>query len=123
MGRGARGAAQSRQAAGARTLHFHGTYDMIEAQAHSEYIGKEWIEMKVTICVGSTCHLLGSKRVVDRFKELVAEHNLADKVELGGKFCMGHCGEGVCVTIDGTTHTIAPEAADELFNSEILAKV
>ena len=39
--------------------------------------------MKITICVGSTCHLLGSKRVVDRFKELVAENNLGDRVEHG----------------------------------------
>ena len=59
--------------------------------------------MKITICVGSTCHLLGSKRVVDKFKELVSEHHLDDKVELAGKFCMGKCGEGVCVTIDGVT--------------------
>ena len=65
--------------------------------------------MKITICVGSTCHLLGSKRVVDKFKELVSEHHLDDKVELAGKFCMGKCGEGVCVTIDGVTTSIQPE--------------
>ena len=44
--------------------------------------------MKITICVGSTCHLLGSKRVVDKFKELVSEHHLDDKVELAGKICI-----------------------------------
>ncbi len=79
--------------------------------------------MKITICVGSTCHLLGSKRVVDRFKELVAENNLGDKVELAGKFCMGKCGEGVCVTIDDTTHSIKPEDADTLFKTEVLDKL
>lgn len=79
--------------------------------------------MKITICVGSTCHLLGSKRVVDRFKELVEEHGLADKVELAGKFCMGKCGEGVCVTIDDVTHSIQPEKAEELFHQEVLAKI
>ena len=36
--------------------------------------------MKITICVGSTCHLLGSKRVVDRMKELVEEHHLGYRV-------------------------------------------
>ena len=45
--------------------------------------------MKILICVGSTCHLCGSKKVVNRFQELVAEHHLQDKVELAGKFCMG----------------------------------
>ena len=79
--------------------------------------------MKVTICVGSTCHLLGSRTVVERFKALVDEHNLADKVELSGKFCMGKCGEGVCVTIDDVTHVIQKEEAEEFFNREILAKV
>ena len=79
--------------------------------------------MKITICVGSTCHLLGSKRVVDRFKELVEEHNIADKVELAGKFCMGKCGEGVCVTIGEVTHSIKPEEAEAFFNNEVLAKL
>ena len=78
--------------------------------------------MKVTICVGSTCHLLGSRTVVERFKALVDEHNLADKVELSGKFCMGKCGEGVCVTIDDVTHVIQKEEAEDFFNREILAK-
>ncbi len=78
--------------------------------------------MKITICVGSTCHLLGSKRVVDKFKELVSEHHLEDKVELAGKFCMGKCGEGVCVTIDDVTTSIQPENAEAFFNSEVLSK-
>ena len=79
--------------------------------------------MKVTICVGSTCHLLGSRTVVERFKALVNENNLADKVELSGKFCMGKCGEGVCVTIDDVTHIIQKDQAEEFFKNEILAKV
>lgn len=79
--------------------------------------------MKVTICVGSTCHLLGSRTVVERFKALVDENNLADKVELSGKFCMGKCGEGVCVTVDDVTHIIQKDQADEFFKNEILAKV
>lgn len=79
--------------------------------------------MKITICVGSTCHLLGSKRVVDLFRELVEKHNLGDRVELAGKFCMGKCGEGVCVTIDDTAHSIKPEDAEKLFNEEVLAKL
>ena len=79
--------------------------------------------MKVTICVGSTCHLLGSRTVVERFKALVEEHQLQDRVELSGKFCMGKCGEGVCVTIDDVTHVIQKEEAEEFFNREILAKV
>lgn len=79
--------------------------------------------MKITICVGSTCHLLGSKRVVDRMKELVEEHHLGDRVELAGKFCMGKCGEGVCITVDGETTSIQPDDVDTFFNNEVLAKL
>ena len=74
--------------------------------------------MKITICVGSTCHLLGSKRVVDRMKELVEEHHLGDRV-----FCMGKCGEGVCVTVDGETTSIQPDDVDTFFSNEVLAKL
>ena len=79
--------------------------------------------MKITICVGSTCHLLGSRTVVEHFKELVEEHQLGDRVELAGKFCMGKCGEGVCVTIDDVKHTIQPAEAEALFKNEVLAKL
>ena len=78
--------------------------------------------MKVTICVGSTCHLLGSKTVVECFQKLVEQHQLQDKVELAGKFCMNKCGEGVCVTIDDVTHIIQKEDAEAFFEREILAK-
>ena len=79
--------------------------------------------MKITICVGSTCHLLGSKRVVDRMKELVEEHHLGDRVELAGKFCMGKCGEGVSVDINDTVYSVKPEEVDEFFKREVLEKL
>ena len=40
--------------------------------------------MKVTICIGSSCHIKGSRRVVEKFQELVSKYELADVVELGG---------------------------------------
>ena len=79
--------------------------------------------MKIMICVGSTCHLCGSKKVVTRFQELVAENKLEDKVELAGKFCMGKCGEGVSVMIGDTVYSVKPEEVDEFFKSEVLAKI
>ena len=79
--------------------------------------------MKIMICVGSTCHLCGSKRVVSRFQELVEENALQDKVELAGKFCMGKCGEGVNITIDEASYILQPEEVDEFFKKEVLAKL
>ena len=79
--------------------------------------------MKILICVGSTCHLCGSKRVVTRFQELVEENNLQDKVELAGKFCMGKCGEAVNLTIDDENYAVTPDEVDEFFKREVLAKL
>jgi len=78
--------------------------------------------MKIMICVGSTCHLCGSKKVVTRFQELVEEHKLQASVELAGKFCMGKCGEGVSVMIDETVYSVKPEEVDEFFKNEVLNK-
>lgn len=50
--------------------------------------------MKVTICIGSFCHVKGAPQVIAELQRLVAEHNLKDKVELAGKFCMGRCQSG-----------------------------
>ena len=78
--------------------------------------------MKVTVCIGSSCHLKGSRRVVDELQRLIEKNGLGNKVELGGTFCMGQCQQGVCVTIDGALHSVSPETVDDFFAKEILAK-
>ena len=50
--------------------------------------------MKITICIGSSCHLKGSRQVVEQLQYLVAQHNLNEQVELSGTFCMGKCQTG-----------------------------
>ena len=53
---------------------------------------------KITVCIGSSCHLKGSRKVVEELQYLVKTNKLDDDVELGGAFCMGKCGaEGVSV--------------------------
>jgi len=54
----------------------------------------------VTVCVGSSCHIKGARRVIERFQELVRERGLAGRVELKGSFCMERCGEGLNWQID-----------------------
>ena len=49
----------------------------------------------VTVCVGSSCHIKGSRRVIVRFDELLKEHGLESDIELKGSFCMERCGEGL----------------------------
>ncbi|MBQ2054185.1 MAG: (2Fe-2S) ferredoxin domain-containing protein [Eubacterium sp.] len=79
--------------------------------------------MKVTICIGSSCHIKGSRRVVEKFQELISKYELSDVVELGGTFCMGHCQEGVCVTIDDEFYSVSPENAESFFEKEIKCKI
>lgn len=79
--------------------------------------------MKVTICIGSSCHIKGANQVVEQLQYLISINNLKDKVELIGKFCMGQCQKGVCVTIDGNLFSLTPTTTKEFFETEILAKV
>ncbi len=79
--------------------------------------------MKITACIGSSCHVKGSRSVVETFQRLINENNLSDKVEMGGTFCLGKCQDGVCVEIDSVIHSATPENAEELFIREVLNKI
>lgn len=79
--------------------------------------------MKITVCIGSSCHIKGSRQVVEQLQSLIASQNLGDKVELGGTFCMGKCQQGVCVTVDDSFHSVSPETVDAFFEKEVLAKL
>ena len=78
--------------------------------------------MKVTVCIGSSCHIKGSRQVVERLQHLIAHEKLGDRVELGGTFCMGKCQEGVCVTVDDRFFSVSPDTVDGFFENEIKAK-
>lgn len=80
-------------------------------------------KMKITVCIGSSCHIKGSRRVVEKIQYLIKENDLGDKVDLGGTFCMGNCQKGVCVTIDDKFYSVTPEDVEEFFAKEVAAKV
>ncbi len=79
--------------------------------------------MKVIVCIGSSCHIKGSRQVVEQLQYLISKNNISDKVELGGTFCTGRCQEGVCVTVDDKFFSVSPDTVDNFFKSEILEKV
>ncbi len=79
--------------------------------------------MKVTVCIGSSCHVKGSRLVVEYLQNGINEHNLEDKVTLCGTFCLGRCQEGVCVTVDGDFHSVSPDTVGEFFDTVIKANV
>ena len=79
--------------------------------------------LKITVCIGSSCHIKGSRQVVEQLQYLIGENDLGEKVELGGTFCMGKCRQGVCVTVNDEFHSVTPESVGEFFAKEILARV
>lgn len=79
--------------------------------------------MKITVCIGSSCHLKGSRQVVEKLQELIAESNLGDKVDLGATFCLGKCQQGVCVMVDEEFHSVSPETVEDFFQNVVKAGV
>ena len=79
--------------------------------------------MKVSICIGSACHLKGSREIIKEMQELVAKNGGGDKVDLNGAFCSGNCVNGVCVTVDGTLFSLKPENTKEFFEKEIMGRL
>ena len=45
--------------------------------------------MKIVVCIGSSCHIKGSRQVVTGLQKLIEANNLGDRVDLGGTYCMG----------------------------------
>ncbi len=70
--------------------------------------------MVITICIGSSCHLKGSRNVIQ---------GLQKKIELNGSFCTGECEKGVCVKIDEELFSVSPETVDTFFTDEVLRRV
>lgn len=79
--------------------------------------------MKITVCIGSSCHLKGSRQVVEQLQYLIAQHNLKEKIDLGGTFCMGNCQNGVSVTLDDKLYSLRPDTTKDFFEKEVLPKV
>ena len=80
--------------------------------------------VKVTVCIGSSCHLKGSRQVVEELQYLINKNNLGDSVDLGDTFCMGKCGaDGVSVTVDDEYFAVKPENVMDFFTDVIVKKI
>ena len=79
--------------------------------------------MKITICIGSSCHLKGSRQIVESLQELVDQNGLAERMQLSGTFCMGRCTEGVCVRVDDAFFSLKPEDTASFFSEEVLPRL
>ncbi len=76
--------------------------------------------MKITVCIGSSCHIKGSRQVVEQLQDLIHQHELGDRVELAGTFCLGKCQQGVCVTVGEDFYSVSPDTVHAFFEENVL---
>lgn len=79
--------------------------------------------MVITICIGSSCHLKGSRNVIQGLEKRIRENHLESEIELNGSFCTGQCEQGVCVKIDEELFSVSPDTVDTFFKEEVLRRV
>ena len=79
--------------------------------------------MTITICIGSSCHLKGSRTIIQKLEQLITQRQLNDKIELNGSFCMGECSNGVCVKINDELFSVSPETVNTFFENEVLRRL
>ena len=79
--------------------------------------------MNITVCIGSSCHLKGSRAVVEQLERLILERGMKGEIELRGSFCMGQCQTGVSVLLDGTYYSLTPENTERFLIQTVLPKL
>ena len=75
----------------------------------------------VSVCLGSACHLKGANGILEAFLALIEKHQAQAQVQMAGKFCQGHCTDGVVVQIDDLILThVTKDQVHELFMKYVL---
>ena len=79
--------------------------------------------MTIAVCMGSSCHVKGSKPIVEMLKEKIKAENLEDKVTRTGSICLGQCASGgVNMKIDDEIVTgVNRDNFDSFFADKVLA--
>lgn len=76
--------------------------------------------LEIRICVGSSCHLKGSREVAGELQRLIGAR---EDVKLTGAFCMGDCRGGVCVQVGGDKFALRPGEEAAFFEHEVLSRL
>ena len=77
----------------------------------------------IRVCVGTSCHLNGSYNVVATFQAMIEERALHNQVHMQVAFCMGKCGQGICVSVNDDIYGVTPEGARSFFSETIMPLV
>ena len=77
----------------------------------------------ILLCGGTGCLSSNSLEIKEKFEQLVAEHDLGDKVTVNIVGCFGFCSQGPFVKIfpeDTLYRLVREEDVEEIFNTDIL---
>ena len=79
----------------------------------------------VRVCVGSSCHLKGSAKIIELLEKAVSDNHIESEITLAGSFCIGKCNRiGVTVQVDDDIYTgITVENFREFFSEKVLKKI
>jgi NADH:ubiquinone oxidoreductase subunit E len=79
--------------------------------------------MIITVCIGSSCHIKGSRKVVEELQNLIQAYKVNNEVELKGSFCMGNCVKGVSVQIENEIFSLSPENTLDFFKEKVIGRL
>lgn len=77
-------------------------------------------KISLVVCLGSSCHIKGSKDVIDGLMKEINGRGVGSRIDFKGAFCFGNCENGVCVSLNGRMFSVKPETTEEFFQNEIL---
>lgn len=78
--------------------------------------------MTIEICLGSSCHVKGSKRIFALTEKAIKENKLEKKVKLAGTLCLGKCeSSGVNIKIGDEVVTGVTESNfQDIFSEKVV---
>ncbi|HBF38977.1 MAG TPA: hypothetical protein DDW50_16875 [Firmicutes bacterium] len=80
--------------------------------------------MTITICIGSGCHVKGSRQIIAVLESLLKQYHLDAQIELEACFCQERCNEGVVIKINDSLVTgVSKENITDIFHHQILEEL
>ncbi len=80
--------------------------------------------LKISVCIGSACHLKGSFNVINTLQDEIESKKLSDKIDVKGVFCTGHCTEAVSVCIgEDEFFSVKGENTTDFFNNQVIPRL
>jgi len=107
----------------------HKAHELLHTHYHSQrrsegnlsLAGEAAPAVGVDVCIGTSCFLKGSQKILQKLLDHVDQNQLQNEVRVAASFCKEHCADGPNVTIDGVeTHQCAAEQVLKLVQDRIV---